>query len=310
MKTMLYASLSGFAFALLLTTSACKPTPADEPTPTPAAEPVCDLLSRKEGSTKTFDVAYNAQHLTTKTSYYDPNTGALQSAYDFAYDANNRIITQIGKDAAGVTTVRADIIYGANNKVFQTKSYNTAGELTYQVTYEYDSDGRVNRNSSSSLSLGVFAPSGYEVLEYTGASKLPTRNIRTSQPSGTRTIKTYTYDANGNMTERATFNAPIGGQSIINSRYLYTFDNKKLITVNFPGYGRSGFNSGLGDNFIPNKNNINVETQINYDAAGVETGRYVNSRTYEYGSNGYPTKSTYTPQSGTSRVDTYEYHCH
>ena len=306
MKKSIYASLSCLALTILVSLTACNKTPDEPATP---AEPTCDLALNKKGGVKSFDVSYNAQHLMTKFSYYDA-AGSVTSSYDFSYDGNGRVTTQAGKDAAGVSTQRVDLIYGSNNKIFQIKSYNSAGEQTSQTTQEYDSDGRCTRKSSLSFTAGVSSASGYTVIEYSGSSKYPTRAIYTPQPTGMRTITTFTYDANGNMTESVRFDAPIGGQSIQRYRYQYTYDNKKLVALNLAGYARVGYDSGANENFIANKNNRTLETQISYDVLGNETNRSVSSYVYEYNSDGYPTKRTYTPSSGANVIDTYEYHCH
>ncbi len=305
MQKIIYAGLCSLALFAILTTPACTPTPVVDP-PSPPA-PTCDILSQKTDGAKTFEVVYNSNHLMTKNSVYG-TSGLLQNTYDFTYDSNNRFASRVSKDLAGSTTGHTDLIYGGNGKIFQIKTYGSTGALSYQATYEYDSEGRVNRKNDFSFSAGVSAPNGYTVYEYSGTGKRVVRSVYTSG-SGSVSITTYTHDSNNNITEETRFNV-VGGQSIISSKYVNTFDNKKIITLNYAGFTRTGFLSNVDGNFMANTNNELTQTYISYNSQGVETNRNVTSRTYEYDSNGYPTKMTLTPSTGASQVLTFEYHCH
>jgi hypothetical protein len=204
------------------------------------------------------------------------------------------------------------LIYNSSGKIFQIKGYDNAGVLSHQTTNEYDASQRITRQNYSSLSNAVLAPSSYRTYEYSNTSKFPSRSIYFSPVTATTgSITTYTYDGNNNMTEETDFHTPTGGgSSTVATRYLRTYDDKNVPFVILGKLGKIALFGAGSINYEISRNNILTETIISYNTSGQETSRSINNRTYEYDSKGNPTKRNLTNSSGSTAVQTVEYHCH
>ena len=221
----------------------------------------------------TYDTANRLSSVSTDLT---PLNGADSAFYTITYtykDSTSKLVTGITQsDGTSLT-----IVYDASNRVSTLTQIMDSG-VSQVTTFSYDSANRVTTITDA---LSNQYKMGYDTLG---------QLIRLDEPApvsgGNPTIKTYAYDAQGNVTEALTFDNPanVGNASlaieVTRSRYdplgnllervladgsatVYLYDSANQI-ISETRY--SGFDSnGLADGVAPTGG---MTTSFVYDAAG------------------------------------------
>jgi YD repeat-containing protein len=236
----------------------------------------------------------------------------------------DRVVTRFGSDST-VTTYS----YNSAGKITGESSRETDGSNS-SLTFERDSQGRISRITSRLTAPGTAAETDVTDYIYLGPADVKVRNglnlfnsgtvqVRDSIAftySGNRVTRTdhfysasgippvnviryeFQYDARGNMTQVrlsqvTSLTGPLQVSGTLNLSYddktnpLYTTDDAlvELVTTQYVSPGN-----------VTRLNFVAPDPADNFNA----------TITYEYGTDGRPTKATLT-ESGSSTVSTYTY---
>jgi antitoxin component YwqK of YwqJK toxin-antitoxin module len=291
--------------ALFTLASGCKPNETT-PDPTPTAEEMCYPETIKNGALDYEKFEYDAQHKPVK--YYLYNNGAPNGYYKMLY-TNDKLSAVVRYTQANVIDQNIEFIYGSNGKLLQQKGYSATGTLMNRTDYEYDATQRPSRMTYfNSASGGVLFSDEYYIFDYIGTDIRPIREKGFYGSGSPSTVRNYTYDSNGNITNESYTNISSGSSNTT----ARTFDNKKSALISFAGFGDRSYTGSSDQLRVVGKNNITSIITTHFDSNGNQTSRGVTNFTYEYDSKGYPTKQNILPTSASSTNSTlnFTYHCH
>jgi hypothetical protein len=299
-----------FASAALLTLAACTPTPTPEPDPTPTPTNNCAIESQKDGALDVVKVTYDAQHRILKQSFYDVN-GVLTSTSEYEYAADGKINKKINRDASAVSTGFSLYEYNAAGKLTFEKKYDAFGALAAQYEYIYNGSAQLSRKNEfyRSGSGNIITAGDYYTYQYSSGTKPSTVNAYFTPSSFSQrpTRTDYTYDANDNITNEASYFANASQTYTV----VRTFDSKRNALISFTGLMPTAVTGTVAPNGVAGKNNVLTEIKTYY-ASGSGTQPTVVQTTYSYqfDAKGNPTQQAVRPTSGAAKDYVFGFHCH
>ncbi len=226
--------------------------------------------------------------------------GSSVFAYTATYNNNGRIIRVDAKND-GVLDLYRVVEYNAAGKISKVTSLNKNNAANNSETYEYNSAGLLRK--SSYFNINPIAPPGsplimnrYYIYEYNSDNK-PTKLSHFNSQNNLVAYSDYTYPSG--TTVQVEYFAENSGFLTSAGVAEYTFDNEKS-----PGLLWGVLYGQESNHFESFPNNV---LSIKYPVSGAVT-HIVN--TYEYNSEGFPTKVTST-ENGKARsiVTTFIYNC-
>ena len=210
----------------------------------------------------------NYEHFNTKVTINIKKNSTETTTYYRYFDLWGRLIKEETTDPATNTLVNQTYTYNAGNQLLKMKDFRTNQEFPtheYTTKYEYDYAGRVVKEYNAQAK---FIQTQYNVLgqptavtDYAGNTTTNAYNnlgmlLSTTTPmeEGVSSVRTYTYDRNGNLQEESySTNKP--GETATQSTIEYDYDTEnRLIKY-------AGDDSGY--------------TTYTYDAGGRLTQMYV-----------------------------------
>jgi hypothetical protein len=282
--------------------------------------------------TTTEKMEYNDKNLQSGYSYQSSakytsgKTSNTLYTRDFQYDANGYLIKEIfqvnSMDKAGKTSSSNTIQnYEYNNgRLIKTSRSNTNssnGTTTNEtgtLSYEYTSDGKLSKETNTSLSSAGVSSTNFVLYEYTngklsklsftdGSGSLITPLIEVnSQGLVTKIVAPafefrYQYDAEGNNLRQENWRS--GTKDIT----VYELDSKQNVTQmtipQFKGHPNSSFHLGKRNSFYFTHNTL-ARKFLFADRTGIEKSTGYYTYTYQYNSRGLPAAGgrTYTDEYG------------
>lgn len=184
-------------------------------------------------------------------------------------------------------------IYEYNNGILSSVKVYENDTMTHKNEYVIENN-RISKVSFFSIdNAGNLVPAAYET-HYSYNSDDQISVVEYKENSIVTQRNEYTWE-NGNLKEEKYYTASNGSQFGLWSTYAYTYDDQKNPL------------RGIGIDFFVDSYNINniLEKLTSYTSEG-STDRQ-ETYTYEYNSNGYPTKITKVDQNGSVNIDEYTY---
>jgi hypothetical protein len=221
----------------------------------------------------------------------------------YTYDAQNRFVGESTNDPINKETFNRSLSRDNNGrvtKITDAEVSSTPGSTFTDFVYLGTTDTKIRNGKSSFLQSGqtIFDSIAYV---YNGAQVARTNHYwsTASIPYTLIEYYEYTYDARGNNTLVKYYQTNASGTSFpLVYTASFTYDDK----IN-PLYSKDdALVEYFGNQYI-SPNNI---TGITFNVPGSPSSNFIGTITYEYRSDGRPTKST-TTISGTSSVSSYTY---
>lgn len=230
-------------------------------------------------------LTYRGDDLYRQQKYNSERTPLLRIQYENGYEAARYEFNDYGHE----------ILFIEHNP------YDGKESRSYTREYEYDDLGNVISSVTCWKVYGVEAFSSLE-REYDGKGNL-LRAVEIS-PNGTETLNTYEYDSDGNMLLNVRYS---NGKESSRIEYEYDDQGNKIVEVKYEDKSvtRQEYNNRgqrvLYLSYYDGEESYRTETE--YDDKGnlilevdyhdgIETRRH--SSTYEYDTNGRPTKCSYS----------------
>ncbi|HLO81563.1 MAG TPA: hypothetical protein VK166_11420 [Chitinophagaceae bacterium] len=222
----------------------------------------------------------------------------------YTYDAANRFVGEVSNDPINNETYTKTIARdnsGRVTKITDVEATSTPYTTVTDFIYLGATDAKLKNGKSSFVQSGVtiFDSSAYE---YSG-----TQATKTSHYWSTSTVAytlinyyVYTYDARGNIASVKYYQVGTPGLNDFKLLYTvtYTYDDK----INPILAKDDALIEYIGSQYVC-PNNV---TGLSYSDAVTPANNFTVAITYEYRSDGRPTKST-TTIGGSSSVSTYTY---
>jgi YD repeat-containing protein len=222
----------------------------------------------------------------------------------YTYDAANRFVGEVANDPINNETYTKTLARdnsGRVTKITDVEASSTPGTTVTDFVYLGATDVKLKNGKSSFVQSGVtiFDSSAYE---YSGTQVSKTSHYwaLTGQPYAAIQYFVYTYDARGNIASVKFYQVGTPGLNDFTLQYTvtYTYDDK----INPILAKDDALIEYIGNQYVC-PNNI---TGLTFNSATTPANNFTAAITYEYRSDGRPTKST-TTIGGTSSVSTYTY---
>ncbi len=237
------------------------------------ASPSNDVLSYQ---TIEYDARSNPSRYVTYSAGADKKVGGtddvVQTMITKTYDSNGNIV-QVVNSAPGADGKAFTADDTTSN--FTVNAYNTSGYLSKVTNYSgAGADGKVGTADDVVVS--------YSTKAY-NASNAQTQEINYGPDNVPTTFLTYTYDANGNLTDRVSYKGPgvdklpLTADDVIEFTAKSSFDANGNVTrvVAYDGPGADGIwrnaDDKIGGHIDFVFNSIGLSTQKSYDGPGPDT---------------------------------------
>ncbi len=268
--------LCGAVFSCIVFTFSCQKEEQRPPTP-PVTNPVCTMQYADYHYTSGAFAGRDTLFFDAQNKYLGRRFGN-QYIRDYAYDAQNRLMSFKVTDGNPPSTRENRYTYNSNNLRIQDDWYSNGFKLSI-VLYEYDASNRVARTTRALYNGSTVTGRDTTTYVYAGAFNRPASLRYTG---GARTD--YTYDSNGNQTGEYRYAA----NGLPSGSFTYTFDNKKN-PLKYLSFGNTIFPSKE----LLDPNNPISKTTTNYNQQGIvqSTSTY-SYGVYEYNAQDYPSKLT------------------
>lgn len=241
-----------------------------------------------------------------------PVTSSVCVPTEINYDNNNYTSKFMYNSLNQIT--KEDII--DNNNIFMTvlyeyspNTYNIVKKIRYSTTqnvidsyyqFEYSSDNLLTKETYYDNRNGITTEKETYIFEYNTEKELIKRSYY--ERGALISYRTFQY-TNGLMTkiQNHRLNGSLG--DVIDIEY----DNKIGVISGLSSLGAGSTIAVFDTHGYPFKRNITKYTVTNSNGELVDDESYTS--TYEYNSDGYPTKRFENRLDGRNRIETYTYNC-
>ncbi len=222
----------------------------------------------------------------------------------YTYDAANRFVGEVTNDPINNETFTKTLVRdnsGRVTKITDAEASSTPGSTVTDFVYLGATDVKLRNGKSSFVAQGttIFDSSAYE---YSGTQVTKTNHYWSTSAVPYTLIEyyVYTYDARGNISSVKFYQVGTPGLNDFKLIYTvtYTYDDK----INPLLSKDDALIEYIGSQYVC-PNNI---TSLAYSDPNTPANNFTAAITYEYRSDGRPTKST-TTIGGSSSVSTYTY---
>lgn len=222
----------------------------------------------------------------------------------YTYDAQNRFVNESTNDPVNSETFTMALTRDNNgrvSKITESEASSTPSSSATDFVYLGATDPKLRNGKTFFVTSGVTINDS-SAYEYNGSQVTRTNHYwsTTTVPYTLIEYYVFTYDTRGNVTSVKFYQTDTPGSTNFDLLYTvtYTYDDK----IN-PIYSKDdALTEYIGNQYV-SPNNI---TSLTYNDAVTPSNNFTATVTYEYRSDGRPTKST-TTVGGASSVSTYSY---
>jgi hypothetical protein len=222
----------------------------------------------------------------------------------YTYDAQNRFVNESANDPINNETFTMALTRDNNGrvtKITETEASSTPGSSATDFVYLGATESKLKNGKTFFVQSGVTINDS-SAYEYNGSQVSRTNHYwsTTVVPYTLIEYYVYTYDARGNITSVKFYQTDTPGSTNFQLLYTvtYTYDDK----INPINSKDDALIEYIGNQYV-SPNNV---TSLAFTSTTSPSSNFTATITYEYRSDGRPTKST-TTVAGSTSVSTYSY---